>query len=154
LGGYCGYAAVYFANRFPGARIVTVEPPGPNFEVLRANTAPYANIRTLPAAVWHERTQARLAGHVYGDWGTYFRPVLDRAASDLVPAHTIDDLLEMHRWEDAELIKCVIEGAQVDVLTAPDRPWLQRAITVITRPVAGQWIGDEYARLIAAYPAG
>jgi len=153
LGGYCGYAAVYLANRFPGAKIVTVEPPGPNFEVLRANTMLYANIRALSAAVWHERTQVRLGGHVYGDWGMYFRPVLDRAASDLVPAHTIDDLLEMYGWEGADLVKCVIEGAQVDVLAAPDRPWLQRASTVITRPVAGQWIGDEYARLIAAYPA-
>jgi hypothetical protein len=37
LGAYCGYTAVYLANRFPDARIISVEPAPANFEVLRTN---------------------------------------------------------------------------------------------------------------------
>jgi hypothetical protein len=51
LGAYVGYTAVYFANRFPTASIISVEPPGSNFDTLVANTAAYPNIRCLPAAL-------------------------------------------------------------------------------------------------------
>src|ERR1043166_989968 len=47
LGAYVGYTAVYFANRYPSASIISVEPPGSNFDTLIANTAAYPNIRCL-----------------------------------------------------------------------------------------------------------
>src|SRR5260370_17379173 len=51
LGAYVGYTAVYFANRFPSASIISVEPPGSNFDPLVANTPAYPNIPSLPSPV-------------------------------------------------------------------------------------------------------
>jgi hypothetical protein len=83
----------------------------------------------------------------------YFTPAGDGSPADVVPAYTIQDLLEMHGWDRADLIKCIIEGAQVDVLAAADRPWLEKVTTVITRPVAGQWRPGDEDRLFTAFPA-
>lgn len=153
LGAYCGYAAVYFANRFPRARIIAVEPPGPNFDALRINTTPYPNITCLAAAVWHERTALRLGGHLLGDWGTFFTDTGTEKAGGLVDACTIPDVLAKFGWPRVDYIKCVVEGAQVDILAGPDRPWLAQVSTVATRPPTGVWPHpDDEARLFAAFP--
>jgi FkbM family methyltransferase len=94
LGAYVGYTAIYFANRFPGASIISVEPPGSNFDTLVANTAAYANIRCLPAAVWHERAELMLVDCSYGDWGMSFRPGNADRPEEKVPGYTITNILE------------------------------------------------------------
>jgi FkbM family methyltransferase len=152
LGAYCGYTAVYFANRFPDAEITCVEPPGTNFEALRANTAPYANIRCLAAAVWPERTTLQWTGPVFGDWGNQFTPT-GLPENGAIPAYNISDILAMRGWDGADFIKCVVEGVQVDVLTPPDRPWLDRVSLVATKPPKGAWPRpDDESRMFAAFP--
>ncbi|MGE0415286.1 MAG: FkbM family methyltransferase [Acetobacteraceae bacterium] len=153
LGAYCGYAAVYLANRFPRARILSVEPPGPNFDALRINAAPYPNVTCLDAAVWHQRTGLRLGGHLLGDWGTYFTEAGSAQADGLVEAYTIPDLLAKAGWPRVDYLKCVVEGAQVDILAGPDRPWLDAVQTVSTRPPTGVWPNpDDETRLFNAFP--
>jgi hypothetical protein len=46
-GGYIGTAAIAFAEVFPNARIVTLEPAIGNFRVLQRNVASYPNIIPL-----------------------------------------------------------------------------------------------------------
>ena len=152
LGAYCGYTAVYFANRFPNAEITCVEPPGSNFEALRVNTAPYANIQCLAAAVWHERTTLQWSGPVFGDWGNQFTPT-GPAENGAIPVYNISAILAMCGWDGADLIKCVVEGVQVDVLTPLDRPWFDRVSLVATKPPTGVWPRpDDESRLFAAFP--
>jgi FkbM family methyltransferase len=152
IGAYCGYVAVYFANRFPDAEIMCVEPPGANFDALLVNTAAYANIRCLAAAVWRERTTLQWSGPVLGDWGNQFTPGAS-ANGDTIPAYTISDLLALRDWDGADLIKCVSEGVQVDVLTHSDRAWAERAVLVVTKPPKGVWPNvDDEDRLLAAFP--
>ncbi len=153
LGAYCGYAAAYLANRFPRAKIIAVEPPGPNFDALRVNTVAYPNVVCLPAAVWHERTRLQLGGHLLGDWGTFFTGAADAGADGLVDAYTIGDILAKFGWDHVDYVKCVVEGAQVEILAGADRPWLSRVGTVSTRPPTGVWPNpDDEARLFAAFP--
>jgi FkbM family methyltransferase len=152
LGAYCGYSAVYFANRFPEAEIVCVEPPGANFDALCVNTSVYSNIRRLAAAVWTERTTVHRSGHVLGDWGNQFAPS-DCGVDDTIPAYSISDILAMNGWDHVDLVKCVLEGAQVDVLTQPQRPWADQVLLVATKPPKGLWPRpDDEDRLLAAFP--
>jgi hypothetical protein len=152
LGAYCGYTAVYFANRFPDAAITCVEPPGANFDVLLVNTAPYPNIRCFAAAVWPQRAALRSSGHLFGDWGNLFAPA-GLAGGETICAYTISDFIAMRGWEGADFIKCLLVGAQVEVLTQPDRPWLDHALLVATKPPAGAWPNaDDEPRLLEAFP--
>lgn len=153
LGAYCGYTPVYFANRFADAQIICVEPSASSFRLLLANTAPYPNIRCLPAAVWHERAELKHAGQLLGDWGNFFSPTGGFAAERVVPGYTISDILQMHGWTSADFIKCVVEDASVPVLSNPVRPWLDELTCVATKPVAGSWPHpDDEASLRAAFP--
>jgi FkbM family methyltransferase len=153
LGAYCGYTSVYFANRFPQAEIVCVEPSAPSFRLLLANTAPYPNIRCLPAAVWHERTELEPVGRLLGDWGNYFGPTGERRTEGTVPGYTISEIIQMHGWNGVDFIKCVVEDASVSVLSNPVRPWLNQVACVATKPVAGSWPHpNDEATLLAAFP--
>ena len=50
-GANVGLAAVYFSSRFPEAKILALEIESANFELLRRNTAFYANITWLKKAL-------------------------------------------------------------------------------------------------------
>jgi FkbM family methyltransferase len=152
LGAYAGYTAVYFANRFPNASIISVEPPGSNFDTLVANTVAYPNIRCLPAAVWHERGELTLADCSYGDWGLSFTPGDGDWPAEKVPGYTITNILEMHGWNGVDLIKCSSHGGRVDTLLRPRPDWLENTATVITRPGAQGWQPGDAEKLAAALP--
>jgi FkbM family methyltransferase len=153
LGAYVGYTAVYFANRFPTASIISVEPPGSNFDTLVANTAAYPNIRCFPAAVWHERADLALADCSYGDWGLSFMPGNVGQPVENVPGYTITNILEMHGWNGVDLIKCSSHGGRVDTLLRPPPDWLGKTATIITRPGAQGWQAGDAEKLAAALPA-
>jgi FkbM family methyltransferase len=152
LGAYVGYTAVYFANRFPAASIMSVEPPGSNFDTLIANTAAYPNIRSLPAAVWHERAELTLADDSYGDWGLSFMRGDAGPAPEKVPGYTITDILGIHGWNGVDLIKCSSHGGRIDTLLTPRPAWLGDTATVITRRGAQGWQSGDVEKLAAALP--
>jgi len=152
LGAYVGYTAVYFANRFPSARMISVEPPGSNFDALVANTVAYPNIRCLPAAVWHEGGELTLEDFSYGDWGLSFGCGDPDQAVEKVPAYTITNILEMHGWKEVDLIKCSSHGGRVDILLTPRPGWLGTTATVITRRGAQGWQAGDSEKLGAALP--
>ena len=123
LGAYCGYAAVYLANRFPSAEIFCVEPSPENSQLLRMNTAPYENIRTVNAAAWHRTTKLRLVDKVGGDWGSVFAEQDD--AEGGIPGLTILQILQLAGWLNADYVKCDVEGAELELFSDPHAPnWI------------------------------
>jgi FkbM family methyltransferase len=152
LGAYVGYTAVYFANRFPSTSIISVEPPGSNFDALIANTVAYPNIRCLAAAVWYERGELTLADCSYGDWGLSFTPGDVDRPGEKVPGYTITDIVQMHGWNGVDLIKCSSHGGRVDTLLRPRPDWIEKTATVITRPGAQGWQAEDAEKLATALP--
>jgi FkbM family methyltransferase len=122
LGAYAGYAAVYFANRFPNAEIVCVEPNEANFEVLRINTVAYPNVKLIHGAVWHNSTRLHLKDKMGGEaWACVF----EEREGGAVQAYSVGDLLKKVGWVSVDYVKCDIEGAEVDVFSDPScAEWL------------------------------
>ncbi len=52
-GANVGFASIYFANRYPEAKIIAVEPDESNVEVMRQNTLAYPNISVIQAGIWN-----------------------------------------------------------------------------------------------------
>ena len=150
LGAYAGYTSVYFANRFEQAEILAIEPPGSSFNTLRANTGSYPNIRCLAAGVWHRTTWLAMSENQSGEWGR----ALVEATDGNIRGYAIGDILRLHDWPSADFIKCVIEGAEVAVLTSPDRPWLDGVNYVATKPGPQEaWADPEdEIRVRTAFP--
>ena len=58
-GANVGFASVYFAIKYPRAKIIAIEPESANFAQLKRNVAPYPNIIPVQAALWSEISTTR-----------------------------------------------------------------------------------------------
>ena len=53
-GANAGYASIFFANKYPKAKIIAVEPERLNYEILKKNTGLYHNISAIEAGIWNK----------------------------------------------------------------------------------------------------
>lgn len=139
LGAYVGYAAVYLANRFPGARIVCVEPVPANHRILLLNTLPYRDVVALNAAVW--RSTGRLARTgVVSDRSSILAQTAESGLGTF-SCYAVPDILRMQGWDRADYVKCSIEGAEKVVFADPGQDWIggidALAIETHDRPAPG-----------------
>jgi FkbM family methyltransferase len=151
-GANVGYTSVYFANRFPDARIIAIEPEASNFEVLKENTSSYKNIELIRGAIWNEVTELRIANvpprHAnYGSnkWGFMVdtprggglfsrlpkrlgSPRKDDASNkhDLVTAVTLGDVLRKSGCDRIDILKLDIEGAEKEVFSTNYADWIDK----------------------------
>jgi FkbM family methyltransferase len=114
-GANVGYASVRFANRWPEARIVAVEPEATNSALCRRNTLPYPNIRVVEAGIWSSPGKLRIVNPSSGKWA--FEVEADEDGN--IPAITLAQLSEGRR---IDLLKMDIEGAEREVFREPS--WL------------------------------
>jgi len=127
-GANIGIASIYFANRYPEAKILSIEPEGENFELLKENCVPYPNIVPVHAAIWHCRGQVPVTDPQKGAWG--FRTIDSGtgAANELVEyaqGITIDQLMNQYDFPRIDLLKVDIEGAEKSVFET-SAAWLER----------------------------
>ena len=127
LGANIGLSTIYFARRFPNARIACVEPVPGNIAVLRENLA----LNDIPAAVFPAAVHVRDGtvkmalskrdyGHAVADDGD------DGAlAWPEVSALTVSSILAQLGWDRVGLLKLDVEGHETALLSeACD--WLRR----------------------------
>jgi FkbM family methyltransferase len=134
-GANIGLASVYFANKYPGAKIIAVEPERGNFELLQKNVAPYPHVTPVHAALWNRNEEISLVDPGLGDWGfmteaggTAGMPTLK--PRHLVQALTIDRIMKDHQLERIDILKVDIEGAEKEVFSDTAN-WLDRVDSII-----------------------
>lgn len=125
IGGNIGAVSVYFARRYPQARIYSVEPVPENFALLTKNIAPYANIKAYQLALGqadgelilnHSDNPINFGGFSIGDHGVH----PDRKLR--VRMQAVETFLCDIGVSEIDLIKIDTEGAEFDILTSmPDR---------------------------------
>lgn len=127
-GANIGMASVFFANKYPSARIIAVECEKSNFEMLKRNTARYSNITPVFCAVWSENGTLHVNEGSEGEnWA--FRTQLS-GEGECVPAQTIDAIVATNGEGNADLVKLDIEGAEREVFDRPGE-WLKYASAVM-----------------------
>ena len=134
-GGNIGCASVYFANKYPTAQIYSVEPEASNFKLLTINTALYDNIHPIKSALWDKETFVRTTR--IGEYKTFgplgfmtFETTADD--SDAFKTTTVAKLLAESGFDEIDLLKVDIEGAEKEVFSAPDvDEWLPK-VKVLT----------------------
>jgi FkbM family methyltransferase len=133
-GANVGYSSLFFAQLFPQALIIAVEPEADNFRLLTQNTAAYSNIRPIQKALWPRRTNLVIenpSGEPYA-----FR-VRESATTEVgaIPTATIEQLLHEAGVEWLDLLKLDVEGAEKELFEDPARDrWLGRTRALILEP--------------------
>jgi FkbM family methyltransferase len=133
-GGYIGTAAIALARSYPKAKIVTIEASSDNFQVLKMNVAPYANIIPVHAALVGTLRDVKLQNRGTGEWGftTIEQPRDNPEAAfmESVPGITIPEIMRRHKASSIDILKLDIEGGEIDVL-ATSGDWLDRTTILL-----------------------
>ncbi|HUO07715.1 MAG TPA: FkbM family methyltransferase [Phycisphaerae bacterium] len=135
-GANIGLVSALFANQFPEAKILSVEPMAENFALLCENVGRYPNIKPLHAAVWNKSGTINLVTHdqnnqFLGHWGIQVResPVTD--PNSAVRAMTISEILEFSGLPVIDILKIDIEGAEVELFDRNAHLWLSKTNMLI-----------------------
>ena len=132
LGGYIGLASAYFANKYPNAKIVLIEPDPDNFLVAQLNTRQFPNVECLQVGVWSESCyiteDRRVRDSLENDWGKVFRKVTsDEKSKSRIQALSIPDLMSIAGFAEIDFLKIDIEGSEKKLFSDfAVEPWIDK----------------------------
>lgn len=123
-GANVGMASIYFAHKYPGAKIIAIEAEASNFDVLARNVRPYPAIMPIHAALWNRDgeisvCEADPATGVSGNWAFVTR----EGPGVKIRAITMPTLMKELQIQAVDLVKIDIEGAEKEVFEAGD--WIK-----------------------------
>lgn len=122
-GGNIGLTACFFATKFPGATIVTIEPDTDNYKLLQANCKPYANIHALNCGIWKNNTHLKIENSNAGN-NAFTVTETNEATADTIKAITISSVMEQFNIPHIDILKLDIEGSEKEVFEAQYEKWL------------------------------
>lgn len=111
-GAHIGMASIFFALKYPGAKIVALEPEPSNFAALLRNTAPYKSITPIQAALWRQDGEVTLGPSNAHPKGAF---QIVENGKQRVRAMTMDAVMRETGMEAIDLLKVDIEGAEKEV---------------------------------------
>jgi len=121
LGANVGFASVFFANRFPGATIFSVEPDESNFATAQKNLAPYKNVQLVKGAVWHKSQTINLVDKGFGV-AAYM--VEEGAGKHEIKAYTIKEIMSLMGIDSIDILKMDVEGTEKELFEHGYEEWL------------------------------
>lgn len=129
-GGNVGYSAIYFASKYPEAKIITIEPDKDNYETLVKNVKNYPNILPIRAALWGSSTNLSVfKDNGLGEWGrqTFEIDDIEQYDSDnTIKSITMKQIIEEFDIPIIDILKIDIEGSEKDVFANNSDFWLPK----------------------------
>ena len=134
-GANVGLASIYFANKYPDAKIIAIEPELSNFELLLKNVKKYKNITPLHLALWHKNEEINLVDPGLGKWGfmTENNDSNENSYGDVqhvVQAITVDEIIKDFELDSISVLKIDIEGAEREVFSDTSS-WINKVDALI-----------------------
>jgi FkbM family methyltransferase len=126
-GANIGASSVLFAEMFPSAKVISIEPDSQNLELLKANTQRYDRICVVEAGLWSKNTHLRIVNPSDEPWMLRFEESRDSGG---VEAVSIPWIIENFDIDTIDVLKMDIEGAEKEVLSGHVE-WISRVKTLI-----------------------
>ncbi len=128
-GANIGLVSLLYANKYPDATIIAIEPESENCQLFRRNCSSYKNITLIEAALWPHASTLWLSNPTGQPFS--FRVGESGACSPQVRAVTMSDLLSLGRNKSIDLLKLDIEGAERELFLADADKWLPFVGTIV-----------------------
>jgi FkbM family methyltransferase len=129
-GANIGLTSVFYANRFPSAKIVAIEPEDANFKLLKKNTENYPNIRLYQNGIWNKSVNLLVEDTGQGSWAFSLREVPDKTPGT-VRAISIPELMEREQVSTIDILKIDIEGSEKELFESGYEDWLPKVKTIV-----------------------
>ncbi len=127
-GANIGLTSLFFSNKYPGAKIIAIEPEKDNFKFLVKNCSTLKNIIPINKAVWSDNNPVHFKKSQSKD--SHFISNEDNDA-DLVETITIPDILSNYRIDRIDILKLDIEGAEKEIFSKNVDLWLPKVKCLI-----------------------
>lgn len=117
-GANIGLTSVFYANKYPRAKIIAIEPETSNFEMLLKNTGPYPNITAICAGLWNRRGELRITDSRHGNHAFQTHEAeksIAEEGANFVQSITMTEVIENSDTSYIDLLKVDIEGAEMEV---------------------------------------
>jgi FkbM family methyltransferase len=122
-GANIGLTSVFLANRFPEAKIVSVEPDAENFSLLCKNTKSYPHVKSLRAGLWPKTCFLELVDTGEGP-NSYQVKESKANAVQSFEAVSPRKIMDVGGWQSIDLLKVDIEGAELELFSSEVESWL------------------------------
>ncbi|MEE8058296.1 MAG: FkbM family methyltransferase [Pseudomonadales bacterium] len=132
-GANIGTSSMYFAKKYPNAKIFAIEPEQENYDVLVKNISQYRNVIPIKAALWSQKETRVLQDRDTGAWG-YTVSTVDEGSSSTgqeTQCITVSSLMSDHGIDSIDIFKMDIEGGEKDVL-ADAGSWIDKVDVLTT----------------------
>ena len=131
LGANVGLAAIFFANKYPESKIISVEPEGSNYKMLVKNCRNYKNITTLNKAISNEdNVTVQVEDNGYGKWG-FMTKKIDSSNENGIKTISIDSLIKQNTISIIDILKIDIEGAEKELFESNYESWVPKTRCII-----------------------
>ena len=124
-GANIGLSAVWYANTYPNAKIIAIEPDANNFVFLKKNTEAYPNVTCLNKAVWPYETSMSIVDKGTGNWSLQTIESKTKTGND-IDAVSISTLMDQFQINFIDILKIDIEGAEKELFSKNYEPWLSK----------------------------
>jgi FkbM family methyltransferase len=129
-GAYVGYSSIYFANKFPEAKIFSIEPEINNFKILKENTFNYKKIELINSALWNRNIFLRIKDVGRGEYGFVVEESNTNERGSF-KAITIGEILKESKYDKIDILKLDIEGAEKEIFSCNYDGWLSKVNILI-----------------------
>ena len=129
-GANVGYSSIYFAEKYPDAHIIAVEPDPENCALFRKNCSVYPNIELIQGALWTSTSDLIVENPTAESWA--FRVVgASSPTNDSFKGFTIADVLMYSGKQHIDLLKLDVEGSEEQLFTSGFEGWIDRVRTLM-----------------------
>ena len=122
-GANVGYASVYFAGKYPDARIIAVEPNAENCKLFRKNCEAYPHIELMQGALWSSNTDLTIENPTGRSHAFRVMEVPSPTAQSF-RGFTVADVLARSGEQYIDLLKLDVEGSEEQLFSSNYDNWI------------------------------
>jgi FkbM family methyltransferase len=120
-GGNIGLTSVFFKNKYPNAKIITIEPEINNYKLLVKNTNHYTNIVPLRKGIWNKSCYLR----IINPQGNNDAFIVEESPNITdIQAISLTDLIKEYNIHSIDILKIDIEGSEKELFDIGYENWL------------------------------
>ena len=128
-GAYIGLSSLYFAAKYPKAKIIAIEPAKENYLKLKENTFHQENIFLENNGLYFKDCLLKVENRGTGHWG--FKSVEVQNGEYDIKAVTLESIIEKYNLKKIDILKIDIEGSEKPLFSQNYENWLGMVDVVI-----------------------